>query len=333
MGGKALNKYGVTTERKSTEDFWRIANKIQEQIGFDLGLLTQVVQCYRNKDSHGDLDLLICIDIDDNNIKWREYINSKFKPKAIHNNGGVYSFDYDNFQIDFILVKKSKWNTAIVYMGMDPLGNIMGKTYHKFNLSYGWDGLFYKFRNFNGSLAENILISNDPRKIFEFGDYDYDRYLDGFDYIEEIFQFVMRSRYFDNEMFRFENLKHIDKKRNRKRGSYHEFLKFLEENNIERKYPFHKDKDLYLPIIDEFFPEADLMGRLYELASIDRENKILSQKFNGDMVMSWIPNLMGKELGAAMTKFRTALGDGYKEFILNSTYSQIYNRFMEVYEE
>ena len=332
MGGKALNKYGITTERKSTEDFLRIANDIQEKIGNDLRLFCNVVKCYHTKESHGDLDLLVRIE-PMTRINWRDYIELAFKPKAIHNNGGVYSFDYDNFQIDIIPVKESKWETAKTYYSYDPLGNIMGKTYHKFNLSYGWDGLYYKFRNFNGNLAENILITNDPRKIFEFGDYDYDRYLDGFDYIEEIFQFVMRSRYFDNEMFKMENLKHIDKKRNRKRGSYHLFLKYLEDNNIERRYPFHKDKDLYLPMIDSFFPEADLMGRLYELAAIDRENKMLSQKFNGDMVMSWIPNLQGKELGAAITKFRNELGDDYRKFILHSTYNQIHNRFMEIYNE
>ena len=30
---------------------------------------------------------------------------------------------------------------------IDPLGNIMGKTFHKFGMSYGWEGLFYKYRN------------------------------------------------------------------------------------------------------------------------------------------------------------------------------------------
>lgn len=332
MGGKALNKYGVTTERKSTEDFNRIGNQIQERIKYDLGLISHIVVCYHTKETHGDLDLLIRID-DNDNINWKLYIHSKFKPNAIHNNGGVYSFDYEGFQIDFIPIKKSKWEIAKTYYSYDPLSNIMGKTYHKFNLSYGWDGLFYKYRNFNGTLAENILISNDPRKIFEFGDYDYDRYLQGFEYIEEIFEFVQKSKYFDNEMFKMENLKHIDKKRNRKRGSYHQFLKYLEDNNVNRKYEFHKDKDLYLPMIIEFFPEANLMNRLNELAAIDRENKIISQKFNGDLVMSWIPNLIGKELGQVMSNFKSALGEEFKDFILNNTYNRIHKRFLEEYEK
>ena len=330
MGGKALNKYGVTTERKSTKDFHKIANYIQEKIGNDLELLTHVVKCYHRKDSHGDLDLLIQIDVD-YNINWRNYIEFTFKPKAIHNNGGVYSFDYEEFQIDFIPVKKSKWETAKVYYSYDPLGNCMGKTFHKFNLSYGWDGLYYKFRNFNGRLAENILITNDPRKIFEFGGYDYDRYLQGFDDLDDIFKFVIDGKYFDTNVFKFENLNQIDRKRNRKRNTYHLFLGYIELLG-DVKYPFHKDKDLYIPMIEEFFPEARLMEKLKELELLDKQNKILSQKFNGDIVMAWLPDLKGKELGHAINKFKFHLGNEYDDFIFNASYVEIYNRFMDIYE-
>lgn len=331
MGGKALKKYGINTERKSTEDFLKIGNEIQNKIENDLYFDTYVVKCYTTKQSHGDLDLLIKIS-NNSNIDWKKYINHTFKPKIIHYNGGVYSFDYKKFQIDFIIIKESKWEIAKTYYNWDPLGNIMGKTYHKFNLSYGWNGLYYKFRNFNGRVSDNILICNNPHKIFKFGDYDYDRYLQGFDKIEEIFEFVQKSKYFDNKIFKFENLNHIDKKRNRKRNSYHLFLKYLEDNNVNQNYEFHKDKESYLPMINDFFPEADLMNKINELKHIDKENKILSQKFNGDMVMSWIPNLMGKELGQAITKFKNALGNDYREFILNGQYKDIYNRFMEIYE-
>jgi len=199
-------------------------------------------------------------------------------------------------------------------------------------LSYGWYGLFYKFRNFNGRLSQNILISTDPRKIFEFGGYDYDRYLQGFEDLDNIFKFIIDGKYFDNSVFKFENLNQIDRKRNRKRSTYNMFLGYIELLG-DVKYPFHEDKDLYLPMIDEFFPEAKLLEKLRDLEYQDKQNKILSQKFNGDIVISWLPNLMGKELGAAMTKFKTALGDEYEEFILNSTYKDIYNRFMEIYNE
>lgn len=344
MGGKALNKYGIFTERKDTKEFLRIGKEIQEIIRNDFSLIhndidfaveTEVVTCYHTKPDHGDLDLLIKIDANFHNsgIDLKEYITVAFNPRKIHHNGGVYSFDYQNFQIDFIPIKESKWETAKTYYSYDPLGNIMGKTFHKFGLSYGWDGLFYKFRNFNGRNSQNILLCNNAEKIFKFGGYDYERYLQGFETLEDILKFTINSKYFDAEIFQMDNLKSIDKKRNRKRGSYHVFLKYLKDNGIDTRYDFHKDKELYLPMIDEAFPEADLLGKLYKLKMEDTQNKILSQKFNGDIVMSWLPNLKGKQLGNAMGRFKTALGDEYNEFILNANYIAIEARFMEIYND
>jgi ArsR family metal-binding transcriptional regulator len=100
----------------------------------------------------------------------------------------------------------------------------------------------------------------------------------------------------------------------------------------EVRYPFHKDKDLYLPMIEEFFPEVKLSEKLSELEFQDKQNKIISQKFNGDIVMSWLPDLQGKELGKAITLFKDALGNEYNDFILNSTYKEIHDYFMNVYE-
>jgi len=100
MGGKALNKYGITTERKNTEEFLRIGREIQEhiQFDFDFPVETAVVTCYHTKPDHGDLDLLIKIGdrFHNEGIDLKEYIRIAFDPRAIHNNGGVYSFDYQN---------------------------------------------------------------------------------------------------------------------------------------------------------------------------------------------------------------------------------------------
>lgn len=333
MGGKALNKYGVYTQKKNTEYFNRIGVQLKYGLKMRLNLNSEVVTCYRTKSDHGDLDLLIETPTG-RGINWKEFISVVYNPNAINANGGVYSFDYQDFQIDFIPIPKSKWNSALVYFSYDPLGNIMGKTYHKFNLSYGWEGLYYKFRNFNGINSKNILISNDIRKIFEFGGYDYDRYLLGFDTLEDIFKFCISSKYFNADIFQMENLKAIDKKRNRKRGSYHLFLNYIKDNNIiGSNYQFNDNKDSYIDKINDFFPEANLLDTLKKLKEEDAQRKIVSQKFNGDIVMMWLPNLKGKELGAAMSKFKERIGEYYDEFILNSNYDTIREHFMKIYNE
>ena len=128
MGGKALNKYGVFTERKNTKEFNQIGYELITRVFFDLTLFSSVVTCYRTKADHGDLDLLIKVPAIVN-VNWKEYVQKAFTPQAINSNGGVYSFDYKGFQVDFIPIPEQKWETALIYFSYDPLGNIMGKTF------------------------------------------------------------------------------------------------------------------------------------------------------------------------------------------------------------
>ena len=191
--------------------------------------------------------------------------------------------------------------------------------------------MFYKYRNTHGTNSENILLTNDARKIFAFGGYDYDRYLRGFDTLEEIFRFAIDSKYFDAEMFQMENLKSIDKKRNRKRGSYHLFLNYIKDNGISTKYSFEEDKDNYLLDIDNAFLEAELLYKLHDLVVKDELAKAITDKFNGELVMEWIPGLKGKELGQAIGKFKTALGDDYEGLIRDLSADDIRDLFLKTY--
>lgn len=348
MGGRALQKYGIKTERKTTEEFFRIASEMAIRLSYGLGITTSTpvefeyndtiqslpVRCYRLKQDHGDLDVLIKMDVDFElkKIDLKEYIKEKFNPRVIHSNGGVHSFDYQNFQIDFIPIAEENWEVAQVYFSYDPLGNAMGKTFHKMNLSYGWDGLKYKYRNFNGRNSADIPITRDPRKIFEFGGYDYDRYLQGFRTIEEIFDFVIAGKYFDGEMFKMENLNHIDRKRNRKRGSYHAFLEYIEKKGIEKSYEFG-DKLVYAPKINEAFPEANFFQTLEALDTQDTINRRLSENFNGRMVMEWVPGLFGSELGETLRMFTEHLGIQYTDIVLFKTNEELKEIFMKFYEQ
>lgn len=332
MGGKALNIYGVFTERKSTPEYTKIVSEIKTQINDDFyGLLeTHAITSYHTKEDHGDLDLLIKNNPNELIMDYKGYIQDTFNPRAINHNANVYSFDYKNFQIDFILINKDNWEIAKTYYSYDPAGNIMGKVFHKFNLSYGWKGLEYRFRNFNGKNSKNISISKDPYKIFEFGGYDYDEFLKGFDTLEKIFEYTINNEYFSPEIFQFENLRHIDKKRNRKRVSYNIFLEYINKKNIKSRYEFHKDKTVYLKHINMFFPEAKLLEKLEKLKLEDEKNKLLSSKFNGNIIMEYIPQLSGKSLGETISNFKEILSDNYEDFILNADEKEIIKMFKSV---
>jgi len=322
MGGKALSKYGVETIRLSTPEFLELAKYFQNKVEKDLGVETHVVEFFREKQSHGDLDLLIKID---NPINIKEYIGNNIGTKALHNNGGVLSFEYNNFQVDFIPISNTIWESAKAFFDWDPTGNLMGKTAHKFGAKYGFDGLVLPIRNFNGRISKNIQISTNMRRVFEFLGYDYDRYLKGFDTKQEIFDWVINSKFFDSEMFEMQNLNQIDRKRNRKRATYQEFLEYLKSNNIKKSFNF-KDKEEYLERIDEFFPEVGLQSEIEKLQKLDNKKQEVSKKFNGNIIMNRHNWLKGKELGDIMNRFKSNFKN-FDEYILKNDTEKIMKDF------
>jgi len=326
MGGNALN---FVTERKTTEQFNEIFSKI-EPILIGLGIDYFLTKSFRNKPTHGDMDILIKND----NLpkeKLLGIIIEQFNPTSLSPNDRTISFDYDQFQIDFILIDNDSWDIAKVWYSYDPFSNVVGKTCHKFRLKYGPNGLIFPFRGINDTLNDNIIISKDAKKIFEFLNYDYERFTQGFDDIEEIFDFIFTSKYFNSEVFQFDNLNRIDRKRNRRRKSYNEFLVYIADNNIDKNYQFLEDRDQYIQIINDFFPESNLIGRIEELKENDRINTVIKEKFNGKLIMNIHPELKGKELGFYIEEFKKCV-ENFERYILSWNEEDIMNDFSKFYE-
>jgi len=185
---------------------------------------------------------------------------------------------------------------------MDINGNISMKI--KLNFKYGPDGFKVKCITENG-LTEDIVISKDSKKIFEFLGFDYERYLKGFDTLEEIFDWVINSKYFNYEKFLMDNLNHIDRKRNKKRATYQKFLEYINTKDLNSlpKHEFNKEKETYIDIIDNYFPEVKLVEKLAELTTKDAYNKLIAERFNGNLIMEWT-GLKGKELGECIVNFK-----------------------------
>lgn len=316
MGGKALALQGVQTRRYNTGEFLQLADELIPRIKLLFNTDVHLVEYYHTKESHGDMDLLVLNTGNLGNI--RDKIQKEFNPTAINCNGNCTSFDYKELQIDIISQPAGNWETAKIFFGMDPSGNLFGKISHSLGLKYGFDGLKFIYR-YNGKRLGEITISKDNRKIFEFLGYDYDRYLQGFDTKQEIFDYVISSKYFNPVKFQMENLTGIDRKRNRKRQTYQEFLVYINSRTFDTPYKF-KSKLAYRKDIDAFFPEANFMAKLKEFRAKEKMRKIIASKFNGNLVMGWT-GLGGKELGKCLSDFANYIEVNYthfREFILKS---------------
>jgi len=130
---------------------------------------------------------------------------------------------------------------------------------------------------------------------------------------------MISSKYFSTDIYQYDNLRHIDRKRNLRRKSYNEFLTYINENTSKLpNYVFNEDKTSYIPMIVEAFPECNIYEKIAEFKEKERISKEIASKFNGHIIMELFPELMGKELGKFINTFKSFYGDHFNEYILNT---------------
>lgn len=318
LGGSALKN--VYTRRYDVKEYFTLRDEIMELTQKE-GIKCRVLDAFNNKQSFGDMDVLILNDGNLGNIK--NTIESVFKPNEMFFNGNVWSFDYKELQIDFILTPTRNWESAFNFFRWNDLGNLMGKIAHKFNLSYGFEGLCFKYRMDNAKFLGDIVLSKNPEVIFNFLGFDYNRWLKGFDEMEDIFEYVINSKYFSSDIFSFENLNHIDKKRNKKRKMYNQFLEYCNSRTDLKSYSFEKDKSKYHDMIDDAFP--GFKSKIEEFKLKEERRKVIASKFNGKIIIQ-VYGITGEELGEKITMFKSLFTD-FNEYVYSTESNIIWEDF------
>lgn len=328
MGGQALLKYGIETRRVDGEEYCEILSFVKEV--FPKG---REIYYYRSKKNFGDCDYLV-VNSFNNDIK--NIIIKNFKPTKIHFNSGVYSFDYKNFQIDIITKPKEQLDIAQVYFSWNDLGNLMGRAYYKMGLKYGSQGLVFPIRQRlfqevdEGSdhVIKELILSLNPREIFEFMGYDYDRWLKGFNTLEDIFIYTCSTPYFSAENFAFENLSHQNRTRNKKRPTFCAFLEWLNEHlEYDKKFQFGRKKD-WIDFIDRIFVIKDEIEKARQkwLKGIE-----LNKKFNGHKVIEWT-GVTGESLGKLLRNYKDSKNN-FNKFLEDNDAQIVKNDFLTFYQK
>lgn len=320
MGGKALKS--TFTRRYNKDEYFELRREILRKLT-KINLIGRDIPAYRLKDSFGDMDILILNDGNIKNIK--ELIQIHFNPSEMHFNGNVWSFDYKELQIDFILTPTRNWETAYNFFSWNDLGNLIGKIAHKFNLKYGFEGLVFKYRLDNDKTLGEIVLSKNTETILEFLGFDYNKWCQGFDTMEEIFDYVINSKYFSIDIFKFENLNHIDKKRNKKRKMYNQFLQYVTKNELNLpNYQFESDKSKYYSKIEATFP--GFLSKLEKFQEKEQIRKKIASKFNGNLIMEKY-GYTGNELGKIISDFKAIYSSNFSHYILDTPEIQIWEDF------
>lgn len=289
MGG---NVFKNNLRVNGRDNFYKILNEQQELLSDYVLLLPSQID---DKNSFGDMDLVIPKGNFNSIIKILENNNLPYKK-----NGIVLSYQTkDLFQIDLIEIDDDKINYAIKYFSYGDTGNILGRILkHTFHVKNSFNGLYYVFRRDSSSYKKEFLLSNNYDDVIDILELDKEKFKKGFKNNNELFEWIIQTPFLNTDIFKFENLNHTNRVRDRKRKFYNEWVTWLQENDIKNKE--------YLPInISDYFldftKKYDAINKEYE------EYKTIKQKFNGNMVMS-LTGLKGKELGQFIDSFKKKYG-------------------------
>jgi len=295
MGGNAIKS--VYTRRYQKEEFDILANEVISKLR-EKKFICQSTISYKSKESFGDLDVLVFKTMTMG--EFMPIIKELFNPQEDYRNSDCYSIHYKELQIDFILVSPEEWETTTTYFSYNDLGNFMGRIARDLGFRYGDYGLAYDFPE-----GERVIVSRNVEKIFPFLGFNYERYCQGFNTLEDIFDYVINSNYFNKESFAYENLNHTNKARNLKRKSYVAFIEYI-ENVTKENYSFN-DKQFYLMMAFNFFTEEAFKSRYDEVVNIKNLKIKAKEFFNGDLISIYYPNVDKKEYGSIIINYKDSI--------------------------
>lgn len=338
MGGKALKS--IETRRLHRADFERVSKAVVAGLVDALpGVQVDVIAAYRAKDEFGDLDVLVVSegvqDSGGGDLLKRLAVEC-FYATELFKNGNVLSFDYraapgqtePGFQVDVITMPAASYDFALKYFAYNDLGNLIGRTAHKQGMSFGHDGLWLPIRE-GDYLFRSILVTRDFDAALRYLGYDPTHYAQGFDTLEDIFEYVAGSAYFNRSIFLLENRNHRSRVRDRKRKTYTEFLTWCEARPDLPAFEYPEDKKTWIPHLAAAFPgfAAEYDKALHDLAT----QRAVKSRFNGEYVSS-LTGLQGKELGMLMKHFKESFDsqEALQHFVLTNPESLLQERVQAI---
>jgi len=301
MGGNALKN----TRRYSKVEYESLKEEVVEHLIRKTNRLVRVypIKSFSSKETFGDLDVLIERSETSKllNVDYMKLVQT-FNPNEVFKNGDVYSFDYKEFQIDLIITNQKHYGFSLNYYSFNDLGNLIGRVAHKMGLNFGHRGLFYKHKDKHGNLVNAIELTTDYKEAVEFLGYDYNRIKEGFDNLEEIFEFVVSSCYFNKSIYDLSHRNLQARTRDRKRPTYTAFLKYISNDEFENQHNYDLlFEETIQNNINSKFPH--FASELEEVKRVQFNKELVKRKFNGVLVNE-LTGLTGKELGKFMSEFR-----------------------------
>jgi hypothetical protein len=336
MGGTALKHLGFESRRISKEEYFEIVSEIRK-IGRKHFTAFYDILHYTSKPDHGDIDFVgLYVPPLGESVDIKGIFNANFYSQ----NSCVHSFDYKGVQIDLAIQESlDAFTYYYLFSCFSPIGNVLGRMVEQKGLKWGIDGLTYPIKLSDFEQLGNIKLDiRGPyctfEKLLEFAGLDnnfgdcFERFKGTFETQEDIFKWLSKSNLFNKDIFAFENLNHVNRKRDRVRKDYHNWLEYIKDK--PNKFVGNKDKTVYIEEISNCF-NRDINKEAEVLISRHSYKKFLKEKFNGKMVSEWT-GLQGEELGKAIKAYKDSIQD-FDNFIQLKTPENIEKNFKEFWKK
>lgn len=317
MGGNALK---IPTRRVDSMEYVMIDHDVS-MVLLDNNIICYTTKSFEAKETFGDLDVLVSTESFANSDDMYDFIVKNYNPKDVHRNKRVISFEFRDFQVDFILIDKECFEISKVYYSYNDLGNFMGRIASNMGFRYGHEGLRLDYSSPHMSKQLTIVISRDPREIFAFLGFDYSVFQNGFEDLDDIFNYVIYSKFFTKNIYEYSMLNHQNKTRNRKRVNYRKFLDRIMDENTIMPPNFEFPKIDWIAEAEKFF-NIDIKTQIEEFdANILAEKRLdkTAERLNKEVIQENF-DIKGKELGNAITMFKKQV-----EIEHNSTWQEFVN--------
>lgn len=296
MGGNALKEtHGLESKRMNLIQYNDLKENVSKFLD-NMDVNYRHVNSYHNKSDFGDLDVVVsrennAVDLIRNYLRIGGLpMTDEFREPQ---NVDIVSTLVDQHQIDFIFVNPEQLESASTYYSYNDIWNLLGKVIKTHDYKLGWQGLLYTYRNGN-HFKEDIVLTHDLMVALEVMGLSVERYKQGFDTYEDMFDFVITCKAFDASKFAFENLNHRNRVRDKKRKTYNLFLNYVEGKVYPEPEALIKPVDKFPFLADEIKKRDD--------SFIDK-NKAKSI-INGDIIRA-ITGKEGQDIKYILHTFRT----------------------------
>lgn len=315
MGGNAFPEFKdkiVRLDAGSFMAFQRDAlDKLRKMDAKNPRAVYSEIISYKSKPSFGDLDILYTSFRKEGELPTADEFAAALGAVGVMKNGPVASFAVpvngnSLFQVDLIRVGYDEFDSAFSYFAYNDLGNLLGRVFHRAGFKLGHAGMSFVIRDEKNSshVAKEVVVTRSWKKALEFAGYDYSKWVDGFDTLEEIFEYAVSIPLANRTIFRLDETNHQARVRDRKRKTYQQFLTWVNdpENGVPENEEISKS-DLRLQWLTKAFKVFPGFRADYEAAQESmQKSRVARDRFNGELVRQ-ITGLDGKDLGAFMTDF------------------------------